>query len=56
MEKNLLSSHAYEIVSVDEKGLIQLCNPHNDDDPQPLTIKEFMKYCSSQYASSEDEE
>ncbi|MFU9034612.1 MULTISPECIES: toxin glutamine deamidase domain-containing protein [Streptomyces] len=55
MEKNLLSSHAYEIVSVDEKGLIQLRNPHNSNHPQPLTIKEFMKYCSDQYASLEDE-
>jgi hypothetical protein len=55
MEKGLLSSHAYEIVSVDDKGLIQLRNPHNEDDPQPLTIKEFMKYCSNQYASLEDE-
>ncbi|MET9291860.1 toxin glutamine deamidase domain-containing protein [Streptomyces sp. NPDC003077] len=55
MEKNLLSSHAYEIVSVDEKGLIQLRNPHNERHPQPLTIKEFMKYCNNQYASLEDE-
>ncbi|WP_330316435.1 toxin glutamine deamidase domain-containing protein [Streptomyces platensis] len=55
MEKGLLSSHAYEIVSVDDKGLIHLRNPHNEDDPQPLTIKEFMKYCSNQYASLEDE-
>ncbi|MER6842685.1 toxin glutamine deamidase domain-containing protein [Streptomyces platensis] len=55
MEKDLLSSHAYEIVSVDDKGLIQLRNPHNSKHPQPLTIKEFMKYCSDQYASLEDE-
>ncbi|MCZ1006552.1 toxin glutamine deamidase domain-containing protein [Streptomyces lydicus] len=55
MEKDLLSSHAYEIVSVDDKGLIQLRNPHNARHPQPLTIKEFMKYCSDQYASLEDE-
>ncbi|WP_169795214.1 toxin glutamine deamidase domain-containing protein [Streptomyces chattanoogensis] len=55
MEKDLLSSHAYEIVSVDDKGLIQLRNPHNSKHPQPLTIKEFMKYCSNQYASLEDE-
>ncbi|MFI2240958.1 toxin glutamine deamidase domain-containing protein [Streptomyces chrestomyceticus] len=55
MAKGLLSSHAYEIVSVDEKGLIQLRNPHNEDDPEPLAIKEFMKYCSNQYASLEDE-
>ncbi|MEU9111630.1 C2 family cysteine protease [Streptomyces sp. NPDC048483] len=48
MEKNLLSSHAYEIVSVDDKGLIQLRNPHNKDHPEPLTIKEFMKCCSNQ--------
>ncbi|MEU2791080.1 toxin glutamine deamidase domain-containing protein [Streptomyces sp. NPDC007100] len=55
MEKNLLSSHAYEIVSVDDKGMIQLRNPHNQRHPEPLTIKEFMKYCSNQYASLEDE-
>ncbi|MGG7575082.1 toxin glutamine deamidase domain-containing protein [Streptomyces sirii] len=55
MEKGLRSSHAYEIVSVDDKGLIQLRNPHNKDHPEPLTAKEFMKYCSDQYASLEDE-
>ncbi|MHC5257545.1 toxin glutamine deamidase domain-containing protein [Streptomyces sp. UC4497] len=55
MEKNLLSSHAYEVVSVDEKGLIQLRNPHNSRHPEPLTIKEFMKYCSNQYTTLEDE-
>ncbi|MFF9479256.1 toxin glutamine deamidase domain-containing protein [Streptomyces sp. NPDC014733] len=55
MEKNLLSSHAYEIVSVDDKNRIQLRNPHNSKHPEPLTIKEFMKYCRNQYASLEDE-
>ncbi|MFI0715612.1 hypothetical protein ACH4SK_34305 [Streptomyces inhibens] len=54
-EKDLLSSHGYEVVSVDGKGLIQLRNPHNSEHPQPLTIKEFMKRCSNQYASLEDE-
>ncbi|WP_158744991.1 hypothetical protein [Streptomyces sp. NRRL S-1448] len=48
MEKGLRSSHVYEVVSVDDKGLIQLRNPHNKDHPQPLAIKKFMKYCSDQ--------
>ncbi|WP_420031375.1 hypothetical protein ACN2WE_00150 [Streptomyces sp. cg28] len=53
-EKDLLSSHTYEIVSVDDKVLIQLRNPHNARHPQPLTAAEFMKYCSNQYTSLED--
>ncbi|WP_405805554.1 hypothetical protein [Streptomyces sp. NBC_01187] len=55
METDLLSSHAYEIVSVDDKGLIQLRSPRNSRRPQPLTIKEFMKYRSNQCASLEHE-
>ncbi|MGD6740889.1 toxin glutamine deamidase domain-containing protein [Streptomyces sp. BH106] len=55
MEKGLRSSHAYEIVSVDDRALIQLRDPHNDGDPQPLTVKEFKKYCTTRYTTLEDE-
>lgn len=55
IETDLLSSHAYEIASIDDKGLIQLRSPRNSRRPQPLTIKEFMKYRSNQCASLEHE-
>ncbi|MET8468971.1 toxin glutamine deamidase domain-containing protein [Streptomyces sp. NPDC006422] len=54
MEKNLRSEHVYEIVSVDDRGLIQLRNPHNSDQPDPLTAKELMKYCRDQYTTLKD--
>ncbi|MGW6567320.1 C2 family cysteine protease [Streptomyces sp. NPDC054975] len=51
LRKGLVDGHAYEVTRVDDQGLIHLRNPHNLNDPKPLTAKELRDNCSSQFTT-----
>ncbi|MGW2018294.1 C2 family cysteine protease [Streptomyces sp. NPDC001927] len=51
LPKGLVDGHAYEVKGVDDRGLIHLRNPHNINDPKPLTAKELRANCHGQFTT-----
>jgi hypothetical protein len=53
LAKDLVSSHAYEVINVDDKGMIHVRNPYNRRHPEPLTTKEFRENIRRRYTTLE---
>ncbi|MFG2643765.1 C2 family cysteine protease [Streptomyces sp. NPDC048370] len=51
LPNNLVDGHVYEVTRVDDRGLIHLHNPHNINDPKPLTAKELRANFSGQFTT-----
>ncbi|MFB8087917.1 C2 family cysteine protease [Streptomyces sp. NPDC055992] len=51
LPKGLIPGHAYEVTTVDDRGLIHLRNPHNAAHPQPLTVSEFRAGIRNRYTT-----
>lgn len=53
LDKDLISSHAYEVTEVDENGMFHLRNPWNRDHPEPVTMAEFRANVRPRYTTLE---
>ncbi|MDT0573121.1 C2 family cysteine protease [Streptomyces sp. DSM 3412] len=51
LAKDLIPSHVYEVIAVDDRDEIHLRNPHNVDHPEPLTVEEFRSNVKNRYTT-----
>ncbi|MFJ8162354.1 C2 family cysteine protease [Streptomyces sp. NPDC096136] len=48
---DLVAAHVYEVTGVDDRGRIHLRNPHNKNQPEPLTARQFRDISAGRYTT-----
>ncbi|MFF2026451.1 C2 family cysteine protease [Streptomyces sp. NPDC058171] len=51
LPENLVEKHVYEVVAVDDRGMIHLRNPHNFNDPDPMTADSLRAYFTHRFTT-----